>query len=373
METKVMNLNEGNIDTALVIEAAAALDAGELVAFPTETVYGIGCSVNSDSLKKLDQLKGRTKDKYYTLHIAKPDDAMNYVPTMGMRAKKLIKNAWPGPLTIIFELDLDDIEVQKKKLPADVFNNLYRDNSIGIRCPDNKIASMLLEETKNAVVAPSANLTGSPPAVDAEQVAAQFKNQIKIILNGGTCKHKISSTVVKLANNDVLMLRQGVLSESQVIEMAQVTILFVCTGNSCRSPIAEGIFKKYLSEKLQCPVDLLPKKGYNVISAGTIGMVGFPATVEAVRACADRNVDISGHRSRALNRFLIEQSDIIYALTDLHRQDILDMSPGAKDKCFLLAAGKDINDPIGQSQQYYDRCAGLIDTAVKKRIEELKL
>jgi protein-tyrosine-phosphatase len=72
-----------------------------------------------------------------------------------------------------------------------------------------------------------------------------------------------------------------------------------------------------------------------------------------------------------LNRYLIEQSDIIYALARMHREEILDMSREAKDKCFLLAADRDINDPIGQSQQYYDKCAGVIDAAVKKRIEEL--
>jgi protein-tyrosine phosphatase len=232
---------------------------------------------------------------------------------------------------------------------------------------------MLLGEIKHPVIASSVNISGSSPAVDAEQVIAQFGNQLKIVINGGPCKHKLNSTIVKLTNKGFSTLRQGVLAESQVFEMAQVTILFVCTGNSCRSPMAEGLFKKYLAEKLECPVDLLPQKGYNVISAGTLGIVGYPATAEAVRACADRNVDISGHRSRALNRYLIDQSDVVYVLTRVHREGVLDISPVAKDKCFLLAANRDINDPIGQSQEYYDRCADLIDEAVKQRIEELKL
>ena len=373
METKIIQLDEVNIDTAAIKMAAAFLDAGELIAFPTETVYGIGCRVDSVSLKKLDLLKDRPKDKYYTLHIASPADAAKFVPETGLRAKSLIRKAWPGPLTIIFELNEDDIDAQKKKLPPEVFENLYRDNSIGIRCPDNKIASALLAEARYPVVAPSANISGKAPAADAQQVMGYFENQIKIVLNGGPCKHKVNSTIVKFADNNVSILRQGILTESQVLEMAQVTILFVCTGNSCRSPMAEGLFKKYLSQKLQCPVDQLAQKGYNVISAGTMGMVGYPATAEAVKSCADREVDISSHRSRALNKYLIEQSDLIYALTRMHQEDIIDISPEAKERCFLLAADKDINDPIGQSQQYYNRCAELIDTAVKKRIEELIL
>ena len=143
METKVIKLETDDIDASAIKEAAGIIDAGGLVAFPTETVYGIACRVSNDSLAKLGNLKGRPADKYYTLHIANPSDALRYVPAMGLRTEKLIKTAWPGPLTIVFELDEKDIVRQKGKLPPEVFSNLYHDGSIGIRCPDNPVASML--------------------------------------------------------------------------------------------------------------------------------------------------------------------------------------------------------------------------------------
>jgi len=371
MHTKIVKFDPAKPDVAKIKEAAALLDAGELVVFPTETVYGIACRVKTDSLIKLNKLKGRTSEKYYTLHIGEKDDVKKYVPSIGLRAQKLIENAWPGPLTIVFELDSQDLAQQRNNFDEEIFENLYRNSSIGIRCPDNSIASLLLKLTNNPVVAPSANIKGQPPATDPEQVLSQLSGQIKLLLDAGPCKHKISSTVVKIGKKNLEILRPGVYSQSDLKALSEVKILFVCTGNTCRSPMAEGIFRKYLAEKLGCGIDYLEEMGYKIYSAGTIGMVGFPASGEAVLSCAAKGIDIRSHISRALTEQLIEESDFIFAMSPMHYEHITALSPKAAKKCELLAKDKSVPDPIGRGQEVYNNCRDLIEKAVKEIIGRL--
>ena len=370
MHTKTVKLDATKIDSTQINKAAALVDAGGLVAFPTETVYGIACRVKSDSLAKLNDIKGRDSNKYYTLHIGQKSDVNKYVPTIGLRIKKLIKNAWPGPLTIVFALDRKDIDKQKKKLEKEVFEELYNNTSIGIRCPDDAVAAMLLQAIHNPVVAPSANIAGQPPAFEADEVLAQLSGQIELLLDAGACKYKKSSTVVKIGKTGLEILRPGVFSQADLETMSTVNFLFVCTGNTCRSPMAEWIFRKYLAEKLRCKVDQLHKIGYKVSSAGVMDMAGLPASAGAIAACSAKGIEITAHGSKGLTKELIEQSDLIFAMERIHWERIISLVPGAADKCFLLAGDKGISDPIGHPQEFFNSCAEMIEASVKERISE---
>jgi tRNA threonylcarbamoyl adenosine modification protein (Sua5/YciO/YrdC/YwlC family) len=369
MGTKVTRLDVANINSAEISVAACLIDAGGLVAFPTETVYGIAAKVERTTLTKLNKLKGRPPEKNYTLHIAQKSDLQKYVPSVSLRARKLINATWPGPLTLVFELTEDDLDKQRTRLKVDVFENLYRNNSIGIRCPDHPVAESLLKACKNPVVAPSANKTDAEPAVDAEAVLAQFSGQIDLVLDAGPSKYKKSSTVVKIGKLGLQILRHGAFPEEQLEKISQVKFLFVCTGNTCRSPMATGIFRKYLAEKLNCTIDHLPEIGYKVFSAGTLGLTGAPASAEAVAVCAAKGIDITAHRSVALTRLLVSDCDFIFVMEQMHRNQVIALDRQCAGKCLLLAES-DIADPIGRSQQVYNDCADRIEKAVKKRIDE---
>lgn len=150
--------------------------------------------------------------------------------------------------------------------------------------------------------------------------------------------------------------------------MTKKTVLFVCTGNTCRSPIAEGIFKNMLKDR----------DDVRVVSAGTMTFGGMPAAKESIDILQEENIDISGHCSHQLSEQLIDQADIILAMADSHKRQILSIAPDAGHKTFLLKkfdddAGNNSNipDPIGMGKEVYRNCKNEIKKCMSNLILEV--
>ena len=219
MTAEVIRIGGRPGDLDRIKDAAQVVEAGGLVAFPTETVYGIACRIERTALTRLDQIKGRDASKHYTLHIGQMEEYRKYVPRVGIRADRLIRQAWPGPLTLVFELDADQVAEQKSRFAGDVLDTIYKNNSIGIRCPDHPVASLLLRLVDSPVVAAtSANHAGQEPAKDAGQVIAQLGDEVDLVLDGGPCKYGQSSTVAAAGAHGIRLLREGVYSARELEE-----------------------------------------------------------------------------------------------------------------------------------------------------------
>jgi protein-tyrosine phosphatase len=166
------------------------------------------------------------------------------------------------------------------------------------------------------------------------------------------------------------MLREGAVRESEVLEMATVRILFVCTGNTCRSPMAQLLCRKYLSEKFGCAIDDLEKMGYKVYSAGAVGAAGSCASPEVIHICSEKGINADAHRSGTVTCDMLEESDFVFAMTEAHRKMIVQMCPAAANKCILLDSA-DISDPIGAGIDEYEKCAEQIEKALKNRLGKI--
>ncbi|MBN1764176.1 MAG: threonylcarbamoyl-AMP synthase [Sedimentisphaerales bacterium] len=371
MNTEIVKVHRSLEETeSAIARACGVLDKGGLVAFPTETVYGL--AARTDRLKglvKLRKVKDRPGDKPFTLHIGQKWDLERYVPHLGLLEETFLSKAWPGPLTVIFHLNELQQRQIRKRLPSEAVYSLYYNNSIGIRLPDHLIAQQLLSAVNGPVVAPSANLAGATPTTTGAEVYEQLNGHIDLIIDAGPTRYKKSSTVVDINGDEMRILRVGVLDPGTVERMYKVCILCVCTGNTCRSPMAEGIFKARLAEKLSCSVDQLPQKGYKVVSAGVMAMNGSPASPEAVEACREMGVDISNHKSQPLTENLVNEADLIYVMDMTHYAVVKHVSDRAVSRTELLAGDDEIHDPIGMTIDTYRHSAEFINNCVLKKLD----
>lgn len=370
MKTQILKI-ESPAQPDEIRRIARLLDQGGIAAIPTETVYGLAARVHPETLRRLDAVKERQEGKRYTLHIGDKADLSFYIPKLTAPARKLISKGWPGPITLVFELDEKALMQQKEKLGKETFDVLYSDHTIGIRCPDLPLCRNILNAAGVPLVAPSANPGSQPPAISAEQVMNYFNGKIEMIISGGPdcCRYKKSSTVVKFGADGIKVLREGIYSHEDISGMSTIRILFVCTGNTCRSPMAEAVCKKILADKIGCSIDTLSCFGYKIESAGIAAIEGLPASEEAEFVCRQFGISIAGHRSRTLTPQLIRDFDFVFAMSPAHLQISQAMSaPDAKIS--LLDPNKEVPDPIGRGVEEYKKCAVQMEYALKERIDD---
>ncbi|MBN1435508.1 MAG: threonylcarbamoyl-AMP synthase [Sedimentisphaerales bacterium] len=373
MKTEIIKVTDYQSCTQASQAAVDALNAGKLVGFPTETVYGIAARADIPSaVQNLDTLKQRPPDKPFSIIIGNKAVLPQYVGQLPPIDQALLRRAWPGPLTAVFVLNDQKIAQAQQNWPPQLFNRLYQDQTIGIRLPDHQLAQHFLTTVDAPILAPSANLAGKKPPRDAQDVLEQLDGKIDLLLDAGPTKYAQASTVVKFTDSKFEILRPGVLDSPTIERMRQLVFLFVCTGNTCRSPMAEGICRTQIAQKLRCPVDQLEKMGYKILSAGTMAPgAGGKATPEAIQACQKAGIDISNHRARPLTQEIINQADYIFTMGRSHRQIVEDIAPDSRHRVALLADDDEISDPIGGSLDRYQHCYSEIAQAIDQRLSEI--
>ena len=199
MDTQIKIIDKENIDNKIIKEAAKVLRDGGLVAFPTETVYGLGANaLDSEAVKKIFIAKGRPQDNPLIVHIADFESIEKVAVDIPEIAKKLMEKFWPGPMTII---------LKKSSIIPDATSAAL--DTVGIRMPSSNIARALIKESGIPIAAPSANLSGKPSPTDVERCIEDLNGKIEYIIGGEICEVGLESTIIDCSVNPPCILRPG--------------------------------------------------------------------------------------------------------------------------------------------------------------------
>lgn len=354
LDTRVITVDPETFDPAQLAPAAEALRQGGLVGIPTETVYGIAVNLeNPEAVRRLLEVRQSPEDKIITVHIGDRDELRKLVPgPIPAAAQRLIQKFWPGPLTIVFPTP--------------------DGKGVGVRFPNHKVCREVLKRAGVRTGAPSANLSGRPPAVTGEEVVREFAGKLDVIVDSGPTRQKGASTVVRVQGTRVELLREGAIPRAMIEEANVVTLLFVCTGNTCRSPMAEAMARAMLAGRLKAREEDLAGRGYRLVSAGTAAGHGGAATEEAEQAVRAYGADLGRHASQPVTVAMVEEADRVYVMTPRHKGVLVEWMPEHEGKIQLLdPKGRAVDDPIGGSAEVYRECARHIHEALQERLKEI--
>lgn len=403
--TKILDWRRAEDPRDVIHLAVQALAEGHLVAFPTDHQYIVAAStLRKDACDRLIQLGGTTPAALTgvaaskkngtslgestngqnagmsvdaSLLVRSADEIIDYVPDASQIAIRLAQRGWPGPLEI--QLKGGHPTALTSQLNKDAVESISRPNGyLSFSRPHHESLEHVVRlsvgplMTINAVSKTAASKGGIARSDSVVVTAEDVSNDVALAVDDGRAVSAGRSTVVRIDGSKCELVREGIVSIDNLVELTQFTVLFVCTGNTCRSPMAETILRSKLSERFADRFQNNSVPPIVVTSAGVSAGPGSPASDGAVSAMSAMGLDLSRHQSKLASQQLLERADWILTMTGGHRQAILARFPHVANKVYSLDPdGRDVSDPYGSSVDVYQSCALKISSYLDVWVDRL--
>ncbi|HWE40617.1 MAG TPA: Sua5/YciO/YrdC/YwlC family protein [Isosphaeraceae bacterium] len=342
----------------IVHRAVACLAQGGVVALPTDAADCLAaCALQLGAVARLLALAASDAPGTPALALRGPGELADWVPDLDETGRRLARRGWPGPLTLVSRGAVD--RGLARRLLAEVRAAVVRDGALALCVPGHPLTREIGRLT-------------SGPLVLAPTSRTDLQG-LDMVIDDGPAP-LVAHTVVALDPGGWRLLEAGAFREEDLVRMAGTMLLFVCTGNTCRSPMAAAICKRRLADRLGCAPDDLERRGFVVLSAGLAAAHGHPAAREAVDVVEVLGGSLRDHASQPLTPELVAAADLIVVMTRDHRHALLSQVPDAADRVRLLhPRGGDIADPIGLDRDVYHQTASEIAEHLDHILDELAI
>ena len=307
-------------------KAVAALNKGQVIAIPTETVYGLAANIYDDNaVNSIFEIKKRPNNNPLIVHIKSIDQLASVAREVPPIAEKLASHFWPGPLTLV---------LKKQKTISNLISS--GKDSVAVRVPNHKVTLNLLENLNYPLAAPSANPFGSISPTNTNHVFQYFNDQIDIILEGGSCSNGIESTIIGFDNNEAILYRHGSIA---IEEIEKITGPLTIVTKDNTAPSAPGMFTRHYAPSTKSFLVDDCRKELESFGTEKIGVLQFQHKIETDRPITQYVLSPTGD--------FLEASKNLYAY--LHEMDSLQLDILLIEKLPNINLGKSINDRLNRA------------------------